>query len=86
MVALALPVISRRKTAEAIVMHVYVDGLWHRRSPGLGTTACGLPIHSQFNNVRPEQLLHPLSPDCRCFTPFELATADDRARLEEPSP
>lgn len=65
-------------------MHVIVNGLWHRRSPGLGTTACGLPIQTQFSPVRPEQLVHPLSRECRCFTPYELALADDRAKQEHP--
>lgn len=83
MVALARVAISRRQTQEVIV-HVIVDGLWHRRSPGLSATACGIHIHSQFNNVRPEQLLHPLSRDCRCFTPYELGEADKRAAKERP--
>jgi hypothetical protein len=81
MVAVA---ITRRKTAEAIVMHVYVDGANHRRSPGLGVTACGRPFNAQFAPVRPEQLVHPLSRDCGCFTPFELDQADQKLRKEQP--
>lgn len=65
-------------------MHVLVDGTNHRRSPGLGVTACGRPFHAQFAPVRPEQLVHPLSRDCGCFTPFELAEADRRAAAEQP--
>jgi hypothetical protein len=83
MVAVARIAISRRATKEVIV-HVIVDGLWHRRSPGLGTTACGLPFHSQFSKVRPEQLVHPLSRDCQCFTRFELALADEKQAREQP--
>lgn len=63
-------------------MHVLVDGVYHRRSPGLGVTACGLAFHAQFSPVRPEQLVHPMSRDCRCFTDFELAIADERATSE----
>jgi hypothetical protein len=83
MVAVARIAISRRATKEVIV-HVIVDGLWHRRSPGLGTTACGLPFHSQFSKVRPEQLVHPMSRDCRCFTDHELAIADANHAKEQP--
>jgi hypothetical protein len=84
MAAVARIAISRRKTAEALVMHVYLDGWYHRRSPGRGTTACGIEYNEQFAPVRPEQLAHPLSRGCGCFTPFELAQADAKAAAEQP--
>lgn len=67
---------SRVPTAE-LTMQVYVDGAYHRRTPDLATTACGLPVHSEFTNARREELTHPLSRECGCFTPFELSKADD---------
>lgn len=84
MVALARIAISRRKTAEAIPMQVYVNGEHHRRVPSLGCTACGIEYNAQFAPVRPEQLAHPLSRNCGCFTPFELALADEKRRKEQP--
>lgn len=70
---------SRTRTEDP-VMHVNVDGHWHRRLPDLSATSCGASYHSQLAPVRRESLKHPLCPGC--FTPFELARAD-RAALEE---
>jgi len=71
-----------RARTEELTMQVHHEGDWHRRTPDLATTACGLPVHSQFAPVRREELRHPL---CRtCFTPFELAKADVRANGEAP--
>lgn len=77
------PAISRRGTKDYIV-HVLVNGTYHRRSPGLGVTACGEPFHSQFAPIRREELRHPLSRSCGCFTAFEIAKADETERNENP--
>lgn len=77
------PTVSRRKTTE-VIMHVLVGGLWHRRSPELGETACGQSYHSEYSPVRPEQLRHPMSRACDCFTRKELAKADERYAEENP--
>jgi hypothetical protein len=75
------PYVSRSITTD-VVMHVMIDGEYHRRSPGLGRSSCGRPYHSQYAPVRPETLKHPLSRECGCFTPFELEEADKSTRLE----
>lgn len=67
---------SPRAHPEELTMQVLADGAWHRRTPDLKTTACGMPLHSQFSPVRREELRHPLSRACGCFTSFELARAD----------
>jgi hypothetical protein len=79
----APPSLPRVPTGE-LTMQVYVDGAYHRRTPDLATTACGVPYHSEFSKPRREELTHPLSRDCGCFTPFELTRADAAKReLEE---
>lgn len=63
-------------------MQINVLGRWHRRTPDLATTACGVPYHSQFAAARREELCHPL---CReCFTQHELRLADERNAKENP--
>lgn len=58
------------------VVHVYVDGEWHRRTPDLHHTACALEIASQRCNLRPEQLVGDL---CSiCFTAFERSQVKGR--------
>lgn len=55
--------------------HVYVLGIWHRRTPDLLATACGVLYHSQFAPTRPG-VLDDDSSLCRdCFTSFELYKA-----------
>ncbi len=67
---------------EEMTMQVYVIGVWHRRTPDLKTTACGIPFHSQFATARRELLKGDLCPTC--FTSFELAKAAEANRKEIP--
>jgi hypothetical protein len=70
------PSFTRPRTAAdgALTMHVMVNGHWHRRTPDMGSTACGILYHAQFAPVRREELSQPM---CRgCFTAHELALAD----------
>ena len=69
------PVRNRVATAE-LTMQVMVLGEWHRRTPDLKTTACGVPYHSQFAPTRREELCNPLCGSC--FTHHELAIANVR--------
>ncbi len=62
------------------LMHVYVDGQWHRRTPDLRATACGVLFHGGYCSLRREELKGPLCPVC--FTPFEIAKAVERADIE----
>lgn len=61
---------------EDTAVHVMLSGRWHRRKPNLSATACGVSFHGQFANLRREELRHPLSRECGCFTPDELGDAD----------
>ena len=70
-----IPIRSRTSTDGALTMQVYKGTHWHRRMPDLATTACGIPIHSQFDPVRREEICVPLC--SLCFTQFEL----DRAAM-----
>jgi len=70
------PTIGRVPTGE-LTMQVHVEGAYHRRTPDLAMTACGHHrIAGEFCPTRREELKHPLSRDCGCFTPFELSIAD----------
>ncbi len=52
------------------------DGAWHRRTPDISMTACGLPLYRLGQSLRVETYAGP-QPLCRtCFTPFELAIHD----------
>lgn len=69
-------------------MQVYVDGCYHRRLapgsvsvPALSHTSCGKPIHSEFSDVRREELCEPLCQE-GCFTEFELKLAAERQQKE----
>ncbi len=73
---------SQRACTEDLTMQVLHAGAWHRRTPDLATTACGDAIHGQFTPTRREDLKHPLSKHCGCFTSFELSKADERERAE----
>lgn len=68
-----IPIRSRTSTDGALTMQVYKDAHWHRRMPDLATTACGIPIHSQFDPIRREEICVPLC--SACFTQFELERA-----------
>jgi hypothetical protein len=71
--------VGRVSTAE-LTMQVAVMGVWHRRTPDLSSTACGILYHSQYAPTRREELCTPL---CReCFTQFELTIANARAEKE----
>lgn len=50
--------------------------------PDLATTACGIPIHSQYDPVRREEVTLPLCADC--FTRFELERAALNLAKETP--
>lgn len=74
------PISMPRVSTDELAMHVIVQGLRHRRHPKLSTTSCGMEIHSGFATPMREEIVHPLSRDCGCFTTFEIAEADDRER------
>jgi hypothetical protein len=67
-----------RATTEELTMHVNVLGIWHRRTPDLGATACGILYHSQYSPTRREDLTGDLCADC--FTGYELALASSNNR------
>ena len=70
------PIAMPRVSTEDLVAQVNVLGAWHRRTPDLKTTACGVPYHSQFAPVRREELCNPLCH--QCFTSHELSIANVR--------
>lgn len=79
--AIALP----RVATEDLAVHVFIveHGYFHRRHPStLKTSCCKYQVHAGFCSTRREQLVHPLSRDCGCFTAAELAEADDNWRAE----
>lgn len=65
-----------RVSTEDLTMQILVMGKWHRRTPDLKTTACGVPFHSQFSPTRREELCNPLCGDC--FTDYEKSVANVR--------
>lgn len=73
---------SQTPADEELTMQVYVIGVWHRRTPDLRTTACGIPFHSQFATTRREALANDLCDTC--FTRFELDKAAEANRKEMP--
>lgn len=67
---------SRRLHAELTMQVHHDDGNWHRRTPDLSMTACGLPLARLGQALRVETY-GGHQPLCRvCFTPFELAIHD----------
>lgn len=65
---------TRSRTAtEELTVHVQVIGTWHRRTPDIASTACGIQYHGQFGALRREELVGRLCGDC--FTPFEMTRA-----------
>lgn len=70
-----MPSLGRVRT-EDLTMQILVMGQWHRRTPDLKATACGVPYHSQFAPTRREELCNPLCP--QCFTDHELSIANVR--------
>lgn len=77
-----VPIRSRTNTGGELTMQVYKDSSWHRRMPDLATTACGIPIHSQFDPVRREEICLPLCSEC--FSKFELNRAALTLAKESP--
>jgi hypothetical protein len=75
-----VPIRLNRVPTQELAVHVLVDGAKHRRHPRLGKTACGIVYNAQFCPTFREELVHPLSRECRCFTPEELAEADEAER------
>lgn len=76
-----------RVPTEELTMHVNVLGRWHRRTPDLAATACGILYHSQFCPPRREELVGDLCGEC--FTEFERNRADennakDTSRKDQP--
>jgi len=74
------PIAIPRTPTGDLVVHVLVDGSYHRRHPSTSKTSCGVEFHTQFCPTRREELSHPLSRDCGCFTTFEIAEADELER------
>ena len=78
--------IGRVSTAD-LTMQIKVAGIggWHRRTPDLSETACGVPFHSQFGVPRREQLTMADGGLCdQCHTEHEMRRAaenDERTRL-----
>lgn len=70
------PIAIGRASTEDLVAQVNVMGKWHRRTPDLKETACGVPYHSQFAPTRREELCNPLCNDC--FTAHEQSIANIR--------
>lgn len=57
-------------------MQVQVLGQWHRRTPDLKETACGVPYHGEFCRTRREVLTLADGDMCeQCFTPHEMLRA-----------
>lgn len=91
------PAIGRATTvdeiadAEELTMQILVLGEWHRRTPDLKETACGVPVRMVETPMRPEVLSEratatsPAGRMCReCFTPHELkrACANDNEAIK----
>lgn len=75
------PIAIGRVATRELTMQVLVAGHYHRRTPDLSMTSCGhYSVHSEFHPPRREELTHPLSRDCGCFTPYELQKADEHER------
>lgn len=75
------PVVVRTRADGALTMQVMTLGEWHRRTPDLSHTACGVPIPTQYSPLRREALTEPLCSEC--FTKFELSRAAERAKREQ---
>lgn len=71
-----------RVPTEELTMQVLVLGQWHRRTPDLAETACGVPVRLVETPPRREVLTYQGGDLCEtCFTPHERARAR-RADLE----
>lgn len=68
---------------EEVMRHVHVLGLWHRRTPDLRTTACGVPFNGERALTRAAELFkaHLMCRDC--FTPYEIERAAKADAKEE---
>lgn len=76
-----MPIVGRVATAE-LTMQIQVLGQWHRRTPDLAETACGVPVRMVETPMRREVLTHRDGQLCdTCFTPHERHKAT-RADLE----
>jgi hypothetical protein len=78
------PIAIGRVSTGDLTMQVRIAnaGGWHRRTPDLSETACGVPFHSEFGNLRREQLTMEDGGLCaECHTGHELmrAAQNDRA-------
>lgn len=85
--AIAIP----RVTTAELTMHVHVLGQWHRQTPDLVETSCGVPFDTMFTSKRREVLTEretngaPAGRLCPlCFTSHEIrrAIAADLAALK----
>lgn len=77
---LAPPIAKPRTVTDgALTMQVYTMGKWHRRTPDLSHTACGIQIDGQRCPVRREELSGDLCIGTEetdpCFTGYELSLA-----------
>lgn len=69
---------------EESMRHVNVLGLWHRRTPDLACTACGIPYHAQFALTRAAVLEHADLMCTDCFTTHEMRKARAADAKETP--
>lgn len=74
------PFARGRVETKDLIVHVHLDGYWHRLHPTTVKTACGLPVNFVRSATRsgrhPD---HPLAP-CDCWTKVERAEADAEHR------
>ncbi len=70
-----------RTITSELTMQILTMGAWHRRTPDLAFTSCGLAYHAQFAPVRRESHAGPL---CTiCFTDFEIACSADLEKTDK---
>lgn len=82
-IVIADPDSPRALDEEESMRHVIVLGLWHRRTPDLNCTACGIPYHSEFALTRPAELRHAHLMCGDCFTGHELRRAREADAKED---
>ena len=70
-----------RVDTKELTVHVIVEGWRHRRHASTTKTSCGEHrLHAAFAVPVREEIVHPLSRYCGCFTRAEIAEADDAWR------
>lgn len=78
----AAPITRPRVTTVELTMHAFVLGQWHKQTPDLAETSCGVPIETMITLKRREVLTEravgelPGGPLCPlCFTGHEIRRA-----------